>query len=87
VDDAGHASRSSGLLRLEASQDRVSQFASKLVEERRWVVHVALSQMSRDDEAEDGRVNAMGCIVIFYPNFTIFVVLAPRGILVFWMGL
>jgi hypothetical protein len=28
----GHASRSSGLLRLQASQVRVSQFASKLVD-------------------------------------------------------
>jgi hypothetical protein len=32
-DDMGHASRSSGLLRLETSQTRVSQFASKSTEE------------------------------------------------------
>jgi hypothetical protein len=42
-DNAGHASRSSGLLHREASWARVSQFASKLAEEQRRVVHVASS--------------------------------------------
>jgi hypothetical protein len=41
--DTGHTSRSSGLLCLKASRDRVFHFASKLVEERRWVVHVTSS--------------------------------------------
>jgi hypothetical protein len=40
-----HASRSSGLLHVEASRARVSQFASKLTEARRRVVHVAPSRM------------------------------------------
>jgi hypothetical protein len=50
----GHASRSSGLLPLEASRSRVSQFASKLVEERRRVVHMASSWRSHEDEVKDG---------------------------------
>jgi hypothetical protein len=52
-----------------------------------WVVHVPSPRGSHEDEAEDGRINAMGCIRLFYPYFTIFVVLDPRGILIFWMGL
>jgi hypothetical protein len=83
----GHTLRSSGLLHHEASRARVSQFASKLAEERWQVVHVASSWRSREDEVEDGWVDVMGCIGLFYPNFTIFVVLGPRGILVFWLGL
>jgi hypothetical protein len=66
VDDAGHALRSSVLLRLEASRDRVSQFASKLAVERPRVVHVASSQTSREDEVKDGWVDAMGRIGLFY---------------------
>jgi hypothetical protein len=57
--------------------------ASRLVEVRRWVVHVAPSQRLRRDQVEDGRVGAMGCIIPCYPYFTIFCVLGPRGILVF----
>jgi hypothetical protein len=86
-DGMGHVSRLSGLLRLEGNRARVFQFASKLVEARRWVVHVATSRRSHEDEAEDGRVDVMGCIRFFYLNFVIFIVLGPRGILVFWMGL
>jgi hypothetical protein len=66
-DDTGHALRSSGLLHLEASQDRVFQFSSKLAEERRRVMHVASSQRSRKDEVEDERVDVTGCIGLLYP--------------------
>jgi hypothetical protein len=83
----GHTSRSSSLLHLEVCLARVSQFASKLEEERRWVVHVASSRRSREDEVEDGWVDAMACIGPFYHYFSIFVVLGHRGILVFCMGL
>jgi hypothetical protein len=83
----GHVLNSSGLLRLEASQARVSQFALKLAEVRRWVVHVASPRRSREDEAEDRRVDVTGCIKLFYPYFVIFIVLGARGILVFWMSL
>jgi hypothetical protein len=85
--DVGHASRSSGLLYHEASRARVFQFASKLVEERHRVVHVASSQRSCENEVEDGRVDAMSCIRLFYPNFIIFIVLGHRDILVFWLSL
>jgi hypothetical protein len=74
----GHASRSSGMLR----RARVSWFASKLTEERRRVVHVVSSWRSCEVE-EDGRVNVMSCIGLFYPYFAILEVLGPRGILVF----
>jgi hypothetical protein len=86
-DDAGHVLRSSGLLHLEASWARVSQFASKLVEACRRVVHLTSSWRSHEDEAEDGWVYGTGCIRLFYPNFTVFIVLDPKGILVFWMSL
>jgi hypothetical protein len=69
------------------SQTRVSQFASKLVEERRRVVHVASSRRSCEDEVEDGLGDAMACIRLFYPNLTVFVVLGYRGILVCLLGL
>jgi hypothetical protein len=51
------------------------------------MVHVASSQRSRGVEAEDGRVDATDCIELFYPNFVVFIVLGPRGILVFCLGL
>jgi hypothetical protein len=46
------------------------------------MVHMASSQRSRGDEAEDGRVDATGCIGLFYPNFAVFVVLGHKDILV-----
>jgi hypothetical protein len=46
------------------------------------MVHVASSQRSRGDEAEDGWVNATGCFGLFDPNFAIFVVLGHKGSLV-----
>jgi hypothetical protein len=51
------------------------------------VVHVTSSWRSCEDEAEDGQVDATGYIRLFYPNFVVFVVLGPRGILFFWMDL
>jgi hypothetical protein len=62
---------------------RVSWFASKLTEERRQVVHVVSLWRSCEDKEEDGRVNVMSCIGLFYPYFAILEVLGPRGILVF----
>jgi hypothetical protein len=50
------------------------------------MMHVALSRRSRGVEAEDGRINAMSYIRLFYSNFTIFIVLDHKGILVFWLG-
>jgi hypothetical protein len=47
-----------------------------------WMVHVASSQRSRGDEAKDGLVDVIGCIGLFYPNFTVFFVLGHKGSLV-----
>jgi hypothetical protein len=47
------------------------------------MVHLASSQMSYRDEAEDGRVDATGCIGPFYPYFIIFTILGSRDILIF----
>jgi hypothetical protein len=44
------------------------------------MVHVASLRRSRGDEAEDGHIDVMGCIRLFYPNFAIFIVLGPKGI-------
>jgi hypothetical protein len=46
------------------------------------IVHVTSSQRSRGDKVEDGWVDAMGCIELFYPNFIIFVVLGHKDSLV-----
>jgi hypothetical protein len=47
------------------------------------MVHVASSWRLRQIDAEDERVDATGCIGPFYPNFAVFIVLGPNGILVF----
>jgi hypothetical protein len=83
----GHTSRSSGLLHQEGSRPRVSQSGLTTGGGAGHMVHMASSWMLCGDEAEDGRVDAIGCIGIFYPNFAIFNVLGPRGILVFWLGI
>jgi hypothetical protein len=63
-------------------QARVCQTSLKTGRGTTWMVHVTLSQRSHEDEAEDGWVNATGCIRLFYPNFIIFVVLGNEGSLV-----
>jgi hypothetical protein len=81
-DSVGHTSRSTGLLCLEARQARVSQSSLKTSRGMAWIVHVASSGRSHGDEAEDGRVDAMGCISLFYTNLAILVVLGHKGSLV-----
>jgi hypothetical protein len=46
------------------------------------MMHVASLQRSCGDEAEDERVDATGYIRLFYPNFTVFIVLGHKGSLV-----
>jgi hypothetical protein len=46
------------------------------------MVHVASSWSSRGDEFEDRRVDATGCIGLFYPNFAVFIVLGHKDSLV-----
>jgi hypothetical protein len=47
------------------------------------MVHVASSQRLRRDQVKDRRVNATDYIRPYYPCFVIFIVLGPRGSLVF----
>jgi hypothetical protein len=51
------------------------------------MVHVVSSRRSRGDEAEDRWVDVMRCIGVFYPNFAVFIVLGPKDIFVFLLGL
>jgi hypothetical protein len=81
-DGVEHVSRSSSLLYLKASQARVSQSSLKTGRGATWMVHVTSSRRSRGDKAEDERVDAMGCIRLFYPNFAIFFVLGHTSSLV-----
>jgi hypothetical protein len=81
-DGAGHALRSSGLLHLKASLARVSQSSLKTSEGAAWMVHVESTWRSRGDELEDGRVDATGCIGLFYFNFVVFIVLGHKRSLV-----
>jgi hypothetical protein len=85
-DGAGHASRSSGLLSVEASRARVSQFASKLAEARQWVVHVASSlRLSRSSRRWTGRRDGLRQTLL--SKIVVFYVLGPRGIFAFCLGL
>jgi hypothetical protein len=69
-DNAGHTSRSSDLLCLHASQARVSQSSLKIGGDTARMVHVASLWRSRGVEAEDGWIDAMGCIGLFYPTLS-----------------
>jgi hypothetical protein len=60
-----------------------SSLASRLVEAQLRVVHVASSWRSCGVKAEDRRVDVSGCIGPFYPKIIVFIVLTPRGNLVF----
>jgi hypothetical protein len=51
------------------------------------MVHVASSRRLRRTEAENGRVDVMGCIKLLYPNFIVFYILDPRNILVFCLSI
>jgi hypothetical protein len=79
---AGHASRSSDLLGVEASLARVSKSGLKTGGVATTVVHVAPSQRLHRKQVEDGRVDAVGCVRPCYPIFAVFNVLGYRGIVV-----
>jgi hypothetical protein len=57
--------------------------ASRLVEARRWVVHVALSRRLRRDQVEDRHVDTTDCVEPCYSYFVVFYVLSPKSIVVF----
>jgi hypothetical protein len=80
----GHSLRSSGLLHVKASRARVFQYGLKTYGGAAWMVHVASLWRWRRVKAENRRVNAMGCVGPFYPNFAVFFVFGPGGILVFY---
>jgi hypothetical protein len=82
-DGAGHASRSSRLLHLETSQARVFQSSLKTGGGATRMMNVISSWRLRRVEAEDGRIDATGCIRLFYSNFIVFYVLGHSVILVF----
>jgi hypothetical protein len=82
-DGAVNASRSSDLLRMEASHARVSQSGLKTGGGAVQVVHMAPSWRSCGSEAKDRWVDVMGYIGPCYPYFGVFIVLDPRGTLVF----
>jgi hypothetical protein len=86
-DDVGHESRFSGLLRLEASRARISQSGFKTSGGVAQMVHVASSRRSRGVQAKGGWIDVTGCIGPFYPDFAIFIVLGPEGVLVFSLDL
>jgi hypothetical protein len=61
-DGVGYESRSSGLLRLEASQARVSQSGLKTGGGTAQMVHMTSSRILHRVEAEDGWVDVTRCI-------------------------
>jgi hypothetical protein len=79
---AGHASRSSGLFHVEASLARVPQSGPKNGGGATAGGARDTSRRLRQRQVEDGRVDATGCAGPCYPNFVIFNVLGPRGIVV-----
>jgi hypothetical protein len=61
---------------------RVSQSSLKTGGGISQMVHMTSSWRLHEDEVEDRRVDATGCIGLFYPNFAIFVVFGHKGSLV-----
>jgi hypothetical protein len=82
-DDAGHASRSNGLLHVKASRLGFPNLASRPAEGRRWVVHMTSLMRLCRVQSKDGRVDAMSCIRPCYTYFVIFIVLDHMGNLFF----
>jgi hypothetical protein len=81
-DSVGHASRSSGLLCVEASLARVSQCSLKTGGDATVGGARDISQRWRWSQVEDGWVDVTGCTGPFYPTFAVFNVLGTRGIIV-----
>jgi hypothetical protein len=74
-----HASRSSGLLHVEASLARVFESGLRTVRAVTMVVNVAPSQTLRWRQVEDGWVDAMSYVGPCYPTFAVFNVLGLRA--------
>jgi hypothetical protein len=82
-DGAGHTSRFNSLLRLEASQANISQSGLNTAECVARMVHEASSQRLCQNQVEDGWVDVASYVGPYYPDFSVFFVLALRNILVF----
>jgi hypothetical protein len=79
----GHASRSSGLLRVKASRARILQYDLKIGGGATRMVHMISSWRLHRGQVKVGRVDVTGCIGPCYSCFVIFFVLCRRGNLVF----
>jgi hypothetical protein len=82
-DGVGHVLRSSACFAWKQFGLGFPSLASRLVEARWWVVHVAPSQRLHRVQVEDGWVDAIGCVGPCYPCFAVFFLLSHRGIVVF----
>jgi hypothetical protein len=71
----GYASRSSGLLHVEASWARVFQSVIKTGGGTTQMMHVTSSRRLRRFEFEYRHVDMMDCVAPYYPYFTSFIVL------------
>jgi hypothetical protein len=71
------------MFHMEACRGRVFQSALKTGGGTTHMVHVASSRISRGDQVEDRRVNAMSYVKPCYSYFVIFIVLDHKNILVF----
>jgi hypothetical protein len=86
-DGVGHASRSSGLFHMKASQARVSQFGLKNGVGAARMVYMTSSWRLHRGQVKDGQVDATDYVRPCYLCFVIFFVLGLRGILVFYLSL
>jgi hypothetical protein len=77
-DGVGHASRSSGLLHVEASWASVFESVIKTVGD------MTPSRRLRQSQVEDGQVNATDSVGPYYTCFTVFILLDPRRIVVIY---
>jgi hypothetical protein len=78
----GHASRSNGLLHLEATRARVSESSLKTSGGAACMVLVASSWRLCRGQVEDGWADVMSYVRPCYHCFAVFFVFGPGGILV-----
>jgi hypothetical protein len=72
---------------VEASRARNFQSGLKTVGGATRMVHMASLWRLHRDEAKERLVDATGYIRLFYPNFTVVVVLCHKANVVFWLGI
>jgi hypothetical protein len=72
-------SRSSGLLHIEASRARDSQSGLKTAGGATRMMHMTSSRRLRQDQVDDGQIDATSCVGPCYPYLYVFIVLVPRA--------